>query len=261
MTALTWVASDSWQMTKRHLRHIPRVPELLFFSTIQPIMFVLLFRYVFGEAVKTPPGVNYVQFMMVGIFAQTMSFATAGTSVGLADDLHKGLVDRFRSLPMARSAVLIGRMASDLVRNMAVALIMIGVGLLVGFRFTNGFLGALGGIGMLALISVAFATIGAWIGLSVRSAEAANLAGMIWIFPLTFTSNAFVPTQAMPDWLAAWADVNPVSVVVNACRGLFIGPPTFSVTPAIWHGLAWCLGIIVVFGYLAIRKYKAATTR
>jgi ABC-2 type transport system permease protein/oleandomycin transport system permease protein len=261
MTALTWVAADSWQMTKRHLRHIPRVPELLFFSTIQPIMFVLLFRYVFGGAVKTPPGVEYVQFMMVGIFAQTMSFATAGTSVGLADDLQKGLVDRFRSLPMARSALLIGRMLSDLVRNMFVALIMIGVGLLVGFRFTNGFLGGVAGLALLALISVAFASIGAWIGLSVKTAEAANLAGIIWIFPLTFTSSAFVPPEFMPDWLGAWAEVNPVSIVVDACRGLFIGPPNFQVMPALWQALAWCVGITLVFGYLAIRKYKAATTR
>ncbi|MFC9972786.1 ABC transporter permease [Spirillospora sp. NPDC127200] len=256
MSGAQYVLSDSWEMTKRHLRQIPRIPELFFFSLIQPIMFVLLFRYVFGGAVRTPPGIDYVQYMMVGIFAQSMTFATAGISTGLADDLQKGLIDRFRSLPMARSAVLVGRMGSDLVRNMFVAVVMIGVGLLVGFRFTNGFWGGLLGIGMLGLTVLAFGSIGAWIGLSVRNAETANIAGMVWLFPLTFTSNAFVPVQTMPGWLQAWAKVNPVSLIVDACRGLFIGPPQFAVFPAVWQALAWCLGLIAVFGLLAVRQYK-----
>lgn len=257
----SYVIADSWEMAKRHLRQIPRVPELFFFAMVQPIMFVLLFRYVFGGAVKAPPGVDYVDYMMVGIFAQSMTFATAGISTGLADDLQKGLIDRFRSLPMARSAVLVGRMGSDLVRNIFVALVMIGVGLLVGFRFSNGFWGALAGMGMLAMISLAFGAIGAWIGLIVPNAETAGIAGMMWLFPLTFTSNAFVPVETMPGWLQVWANVNPVSIVVNACRGFFIGPPNFPVTPAIWQALAWCLGILVFFGYLAIRQYKKAAAR
>ncbi|MBO2446932.1 ABC transporter permease [Actinomadura barringtoniae] len=261
MTAAQYVISDSWEMTKRHLRQIPRIPEMFFFSLIQPIMFVLLFRYVFGEAVKVPPGIDYVQYMMVGIFAQSMTFATAGISTGIADDLQKGLIDRFRALPMARSAVLVGRMSSDLIRNLFVALVMIGIGLLVGFRFSNGFLGALGGIGVLALTVLAFGSIGAWIGLMVPNAETANVAGMVWLFPLTFTSNAFVPVQSMPGWLQAWAKVNPVSIIVNACRGLFIGPPHFPVTPAIWQALAWCVGLTLGFGYLAVRQYKRAASR
>lgn len=261
MSAPGYVLADSWEMTKRHLRQIPRVPELFFFSMVQPIMFVLLFRYVFGGAVKAPPGVDYVDYMMVGIFAQSMTFAAAGISTGLADDLQKGLIDRFRSLPMARSAVLVGRMGSDLVRNLFVALVMIGVGLLVGFRFGNGPWGAMAGIGVLALISLSFGAIGAWIGLIVPNAETATIAGMVWLFPLTFTSNAFVAVETMPGWLRAWAEVNPVSIVVNACRGFFIGPPKFPITPAIWQALAWCLGILVFFGYLAVRQYKKASAR
>ncbi|MCP2336770.1 ABC transporter permease [Actinomadura rupiterrae] len=258
---MSYVLSDSWEMTKRQLRQIPRIPELFFFSLIQPVMFVLLFRYVFGGAIKMPPGVDAVQYIMVGIFAQSMTFATAGISTGLADDMQKGLIDRFRSLPMARSAVLIGRMGSDLVRNMFVAVVMVLVGLLVGFRFSGGFWGAVGGFGMFAMTILAFASIGAWIGLSVRNAEAANIAGMVWLFPLTFTSNAFVPLQTMPGWLRAWAEVNPITKIVDATRGLFIGPPVFKVAPAVWEALAWCVGLIAVFGFLAVRQYQRASSR
>ncbi|MFC5181965.1 ABC transporter permease [Actinomadura harenae] len=258
---MSYVVSDSWEMTKRHLRQVPRIPELMFFSLVQPVMFVLLFRYVFGGALRMPPGVDAVQYLMVGIFAQSMTFATAGISTGLADDMQKGLIDRFRSLPMARSAVLVGRMGSDLVRNMFVAVVMVLIGLLVGFRFTGGFWGALGGFGMFAATVLAFGSIGAWIGLSVRNTEAANIAGMVWLFPLTFTSNAFVPLETMPSWLRAWAEVNPVTKIVNATRGLFIGPPVFHPFPAVWEALAWCAGMVVVFGALAVRQYQRANSR
>jgi ABC transporter DrrB family efflux protein len=252
-----WTIADALVLTKRQLLQIPRIPEELIFATIQPIMFVLLFRYVFGGAIKVS-GTSYVNYLMSGIFTQTVIFGSTTTGVGLANDLQRGLIDRFRSLPMAKSAVLTGRTISDLVRNTFVVFIMWVVGLLVGFRPEGNALSWLAAVGLLLLTSFAFSWISATIGLAVSSVEAAQSAGFIWLFPLTFASSAFVPTQNMPAWLRAFADHQPVSLVVNAVRGLLLNQPDAA---TIWKATAWCVGILVVFIPLAVRAYGRRTAR
>ena len=248
---LYWTIVDALVLAKRHLIQIPRIPEELIFATIQPVMFVLLFRYVFGGAIAVS-GTTYVNYLMAGIFAQTVIFGATTTGIGLATDLQKGLVDRFRSLPMAKSAVLTGRTLSDLVRNTFVVIIMWSVGLLVGFRPQGSFLAWVAAGGILLLTSFAFSWISATIGLLVSSVEAAQSAGFIWLFPLTFASSAFVPTKSMPDWLRAFAEHQPVSLIVNAVRGLLLNQPNAS---TIWQALAWCIGILVVFVPVAVWAY------
>jgi ABC-2 type transport system permease protein/oleandomycin transport system permease protein len=254
---LYWTISDALVMAKRHLVQIPRIPDELIFATIQPIMFVLLFRYVFGGAIHVP-GLDYATFLMPGIFAQTVIFGATTTGIGLANDLQKGLVDRFRSLPMAKSAVLTGRTLSDLIRNTFVVIVMWSVGLLVGFRPTGPVIDWFAAAGILLLTSFAFSWISATIGLSVRSVEAAQSAGFIWLFPLTFASTAFVPSQGMPDWLRAFADHQPVSIIVNATRGLLTNNPNGSY---IWQAVAWCVGILIVFIPLAVWAYGRRIAR
>src|SRR5438067_4382366 len=234
---LYWTLADALILAKRHLVQIPRIPEELVFATIQPIMFVLLFRYVFGGAIAVT-GTTYVNYLMAGIFAQTVIFGATTTGVGLANDLQKGLVDRFRSLPMAKSAVLTGRTIADLVRNTFVVAVMWTVGLLVGFRPQGNILSWFAAAGLLLLTSFAFSWISATIGLAVRSVEAAQSAGFIWLFPLTFASSAFVQTRTMPVWLRGFADHQPMSVIINAVRGFMLGQPVGS---SGWGALAWCL--------------------
>jgi ABC-2 type transport system permease protein len=253
--------ADGLVVTKRQLLQIPRVPELLVFSTIQPIMFVLLFAYVFGSAIPLAGGGGYKEFLIAGIFTQTVAFSSSATSVGLAEDLQRGLVDRFRSLPMARSAVLVGRTNADLVRNVFIILIMSLCGLLVGWRIHNGFFDATVAFALLLLFGYAMSWIGAVIGLSVRNAETANTAGFIWLFPLTFLSNLFVPTGGLPPWLRWVADHNPLSYIASACRDLFGNPNPYAVDGALWKSLAWIVGILVIFVPWAVRKYRAAATR
>ncbi len=255
--ALYWILADALVLAKRHLVQIPRIPEELVFATIQPIMFVLLFRYVFGAAI-TVKGTSYVNYLMPGIFAQTVIFGATTTGIGLATDLQRGLVDRFRSLPMAKSAVLTGRTISDLVRNTFVVIVMWTVGLLVGFRPEGNVLFWFAAAALLLLTSFAFSWISATIGLLVSSVEAAQSAGFIWLFPLTFASSAFVPTQGMPDWLRAFAEHQPVSLIVNAVRSLLLNNPDVS---TIWQALAWCTGILVVFIPLAVWAYGRRTAR
>ena len=252
-----WTIADALVLAKRHLIQIPRIPEELVFATIQPIMFVLLFRYVFGGAIAVP-GNSYVNYLMAGIFAQTVIFGATTTGIGLATDLQRGLVDRFRSLPMAKSAVLTGRTLSDLVRNTFVVIVMWTVGLLVGFRPGGPFISWLAAGGILLLTSFAFSWISATIGLLVSSVEAAQSAGFIWLFPLTFASSAFVPTSSMPNWLRAFAEHQPVSLIVNAVRGLLLNQPDAS---TIWQALAWCVGILVVFIPVAVWAYGRRTAR
>ncbi len=246
--SLYWTFADAFVLAKRNLIQIPRIPEELVFATIQPVMFVLLFRYVFGGAIAVS-GTSYVNYLMAGIFAQTVIFGSTTTGIGLATDLQRGLVDRFRSLPMAKSAVLTGRTISDLVRNTFVVFVMWVVGLLVGFQPQGGPLALAGAVGLLLLTSFAFSWISAAIGLLVSTVEAAQSAGFVWLFPLTFASSAFVPTRSMPDWLRAFAEHQPVSLIVNAVRGLLLNQPD-AVT--IWQALAWCVGILVVFIPLAV---------
>ncbi|MFH8379444.1 ABC transporter permease [Kitasatospora sp. NPDC018058] len=258
---------DSWVVAKRNLRRMSRIPEIVVFGLMQPVMFVLLFSYVMGGAIKIPGASSstdtYIQYLMAGIFAQTVTFATAGASAGIAEDMTKGLVDRFRSLPMARSAVLVGRTLADLCQTAFTVVVLALVALAVGWRIHNGALKALGAFGLLLLLGYAFSWIGALIGLSVRSPEAATSAGLIWLFPLTFVSNAFVPVSSMPDWLKAIAYWNPFSATVQACRDLFgnqVGPvdSAWPMQHAALVSVLWSLVITAVFSWLSVRKYRSA---
>jgi ABC transporter DrrB family efflux protein len=215
-------------------------------------MFVLLFNYVFGGAIQAPGFDNYTQFLLPGVFAQTVVFGSAFTGIGLATDLEKGYVDRLRTLPISQSAVLTGRTVSDFVRNAITFTVMLVVGFLIGFRFEGGVVNGLLACGLLLLFSYAFSWIQALVGLSVKSVEAANSAGFIWMFPMTFISSAFVPTESMPGWLKTIADANPFTKVTNAARGLYNGLPAEN---DVWISLAWAAGITIVFATLSIRKF------
>ncbi|MFJ1603322.1 ABC transporter permease [Streptomyces sp. NPDC088253] len=258
---------DSLVIAKRNLIRMSRIPEMVIFGLIQPIMFVVLFSYVFGGSMNiggtTDPS-TYREFLMAGIFAQTVTFATAGAGAGIADDMHKGLIDRFRSLPMARGAVLTGRTLADLVQTALTLFVLAVVGLLVGWRTHTNIGEVLGAFGLLLLSGYAFTWIGALIGLSVRTPEAATSGGLIWLFPVTFISNAFVDSSRLTPWLRHVADWNPFSATVQACRKLF-GNPGVSPSDAwpmqhpVWASLLWSVLIIVVFRTLSVRKYRSAT--
>ncbi|MGW1495235.1 ABC transporter permease [Streptomyces sp. NPDC002402] len=262
--------NDSLVVAKRNLIRMTRIPEMIIFGMIQPIMFVVLFSYVFGGSISVPgsglSAAGYREFLMAGIFAQTVTFATAGAGAGIADDMHKGLIDRFRSLPMARGAVLTGRTLADLVQTALTLVVLAIVAVLVGWRTHENFGKVLAGFGLLLLLGYAFSWIGALIGLSVRTPEAATSGGLIWLFPLTFISNAFVPSENMPAFLQTLANWNPFSATVQACRELFGNlPPNYPVSDAwpmqhaVWASLIWSVLIIVVFRTLAVRKYRSAT--
>lgn len=253
----SWLLRDSRAEAFRHLRIIPRNSELLIFSTIQPIMFVLLFVYVFGGSIEVPGYESYRQYLLPGIFAQTVVFGSAFTGVGIAEDMQKGFIDRLRSLPMAHSAVLIGRTLSDLARNAFTFVIMFGVALLVGFRIRGGVLDAIAATALLLGFSYAFSWLQAWIGLSVGSVEAANSAGFIWMFPMTFVSSAFVDTRNMPSALRTFADANPFTKVTNAVRALYNGHDPGA--DLVW-AVVWAVGIVVVFSILSIRTFKNRNT-
>lgn len=251
---LAWAISDGLAVTWRNLIAYTRVPQLMVFSSIQPIMFVLLFRYVFGGAIPTP-GIDYVNFLMPGIFVQTVCFGAVSTGVGLAEDMGKGLIDRFRSLPMARSAVLVGRTMADLFRNLFVVLLMTIVGILVGFRPDTNVFAFLAGVGLILLFAFALSWGFAVIGLAARNAETAQAMAFPLLFPLTFASSAFVPVASMPGWLQVYARHQPVSVVVDATRALMVGDPTSS---SVLMALAWTIGLLAVLVPLAVRRYRRA---
>ncbi|MGW5333010.1 ABC transporter permease [Streptomyces bauhiniae] len=262
---------DSLIVAQRNLIRMVRIPEVVIFGLIQPIMFVVLFTYVFGGSMKiggSTSATAYTNFLMAGIFAQTVTFATAGAGAGIADDMHKGLVDRFRSLPMARGAVLTGRTLADLVQTALTLLVLAAVALLVGWRVgSNGDTNALkvlAAFGLLLLLGYAFTWIGALIGLSVRTPEAATSGGLVWLFPVTFLSNAFVDTGNMTPWLRHIADWNPFSATVEAARVLFANPGESTSTAwpmqhPVWASLIYSILIVVVFRTLAVRKYRSAT--
>jgi ABC transporter DrrB family efflux protein len=241
-------------VTGRNLRHFIRQPDLLTFSTIQPVLFVLLFVYVFGGAVgrSLPHGVAYVDFLLPGIFVQSVTFGASQTAVGLSEDLQRGVVDRFRSMPMARSAVLAGRTVADLLRNILIIFLMIAVGYLVGFRFHGGVAGAVGCVAVVAAFGFALSWIFAFVALTVRGAEAAQTAGFVVIFPLVFASSVFVPVSTFPDWLQAFAKINPVTVTANAARALaFYGTPA-----SLGAAGAWIGGLLAVFIPLSVWRYR-----
>ena len=244
--------ADTRSITWRNLKGMQRVPEVVVFSTIQPIIFVLMFRYVFGGAIQIP-GVPYVDFLMPGIFVQTVTFGAVNTAVGLGEDLHTGLIERFRSLPMARSAVLSGRSVADLTRNVFVVILMAIVGFLVGFRIHTNAVAFLAALGLLLIYAFAMSWVFALVGLASPNAEAAQAASFPIMAVLVFASSAFVPTGTMPGWLQAFADHQPVTATVNAMRALCLGGPTADKVIA---SLAWSLGILLVFAPLAIRRYR-----
>ncbi len=251
---LATVLSDAATITRRYLTHIRRQPQLLVFSTIQPVMFVLLFRYVFGGALQLPPeyGDNYSNFLLPGIFVQTVAFGSTQTAIALADDLTKGVIDRFRSLPMARSAVLIGRTTADLVRGFFVVLIMTGVGLIIGFR--PEWLGLLGAIAVVVAFGFAMSWIYALVGMSVPNSETAQAASFVVTFPLVFASAVFVPTETMPGWLQTFAENNPITHVAETSRWLATGIGDAS-DHLMWS-LIWIVGLLVVFVPLAVNRYR-----
>jgi len=253
-------------LAKRNLLHYTRVPQLLVFTFIQPVMFVLLFRYVFGGVINVP-GLSYVNYLMPGIFGQTVVFGATSTAVGLADDLGTGVIERFRSLPMVRMSVLAGRTGADLVRNAGVVAVMLGVGVLVGFRPD----GSIPAITAAALLVLAFSFALSWVmanvGLKVANAEAAQAVAFPLMFPLTFASAAFVPVNSMPGWLQTFAAHQPVTVVINAARGLMLGPDaaaqleragvfTTSTSGYVVQSVLWIIGIVAVFMPLAVRQFN-----
>ncbi|GAA1527277.1 ABC transporter permease [Streptomyces albidochromogenes] len=261
--------SDSLVIAKRNLIRMARIPEMVIFGLIQPVMFVVLFTYVFGGSIQVGGSTSasaYREFLMAGIFAQTVTFATAGAGAGIADDMHKGLIDRFRSLPMARGAVLTGRTLADLVQTALTLVVLAIVAVIVGWRVHENMAKVLLGFLLLLLLGYAFSWIGALIGLSVRTPEAATSGGLIWLFPLTFISNAFVDANQMPTFLRHIAEWNPFSATVQACRELFGNlPPGFQTSDAwpmqnpILASVLWSLLILVVFRTLAVRKYRSAS--
>ena len=247
--------TDSTVVTMRNLRHFWRQPDLLVFSTIQPIMFVVLFVYVFGGAVSLalPPGVTYVDYLLPGIFVQSVTFRASNTAVGLSEDLRRGVIDRFRSMPMARSAVLLGRTTADLVRNVLIIGLMIVVGYLVGFRFQAGVIPALACVALVAAFGFALSWIFAFVSLVVRGAETAQTAGFVLLFPLVFASSVFVPVSSMPSWLQPIAEASPVTLTADAARTLaLIG----GVPDSLWGALGWIVGIVAVFVPLSVWRYR-----
>ncbi len=249
---LRWTVADALTVTKRNLIHMFRVPQLLVFSTIQPVMFVLLFTYVFGGAIRTP-GVKYVNFLLPGIFVQIVAFSAMNTGIGIAEDLNKGLVDRFRSLPMARSAVLAGRTLADVTRNFFVLLLMYGVGSAIGFRIAGNPLQAIAAMAILLLFGYALSWIGAAIGLTLRDPESVQAAGFVWIFPLIFASGLFVPLFTMPGWLQGFAKNQPVGVTAEAVRALVLDRPIGSYG---FKAVVWGLGLLAVFIPFSVARYR-----
>jgi ABC transporter DrrB family efflux protein len=259
---------DSLTVARRNITRLMRVPDSLIFGILQSVMFVLLFRYVFGGAIEVPGGGSYVDFLMGGIFVQTVAFSAATTTIAMADDLSRGIIDRFRSLPMARGAVLAGRTVSDLGFSAITVAAMALTGVLVGWRTDSSPLEVLAGFALLLFFSYAFLWIGAVIGIAARTPEVAQSAGLIWLFPLTFISNVFVPTESMPTWLRTIAEWNPISAVALALRDLFGNlPPGYdpgSAWPmqnAVLASILWCVVLLAIFVPLGISKYRQAAAR
>ena len=248
---LRWAANDTWVMTWRNLTVWRRVPAYLVFTVVQPMIFTLLFRYVFGGAipVRGIPG-GYVNYLIPGVIGQTAAFATMATATALAIEAQKGVIDRLRVMPIARSAVLLGRLVSDGIRMLVTLLVIVGIGYVVGFRFHGGFGSALGMIVLAEAFGLSLCCVSMFIGLALRQEEAVQAFGLIWLFPLTFVSSAFVPVRSMPDWLEAFAVNQPVTHVVNALRSLA------PMGDNLWLSIVWITAIVAVFMPLAVRAYK-----
>jgi ABC transporter DrrB family efflux protein len=258
MTAVSFAVSDTLVLAKRSLFRIRRQPDLLVGYTVQPVMFVLLFAYVFGGAIATPGFDNYTDYLLPGIIVQSMVFGGFVTALGLSEDIKKGLIDRFRSLPMWGPAVVTGRIFADVGTNAIQLAVMLAVGFVVGFRFSNGVPEIIAGIALCFLIGYAFSWVFAFIGLTASSPEASNAWGFTIIFPATFISSAFVPTGSMPSWLEPFAENNPFTTMVDAVRALFLGTP---VGNDVWLAVVWSLAIIAVFAPLSAWRYRRSVTR
>jgi len=254
LTRARWAIIDTLTITRRNLLVWMRVPAYIMFTVIQPVMFVLLFRYVFGGAIKVPNG-SYVNFLLPGIIGQTAAFATFGTAIALAQELQKGVIDRLKSMPMARSAVLAGRLVADTARMFVTIVIVVGVGYAVGFRFQNGAGLAVAMVVLATVFGLAICCIAAFTGLAIGDEESVQAFGLVWLFPLTFLSSAFVPIQSMPGWLQAFANNQPVTFVINAMRSMALGG---AIAADLWKSIAWLAGIFIVFAPLAVRAYKRA---
>ena len=267
LARLRWALADGLTVTRRNLAHIRQVPEKLLDVTIQPVIFVLLFAYVFGSAIQVPGGGSYREFLLPGIFAQSIAFLSITTAVGVANDMQKGIIDRFRSLPMARSAVLVGRTVADLIQSLLGLLVMSACGLVVGWRAHEGVGRTLAGFGVLLLFGFAMTWVGTFIGLIVRTPETANTLGFVILFPITFIANTFVPTEGMPALLRLMADWNPLSATVAACRQLF-GNPGAAYTGDAWPlqhpvtaSVGYSLLLLAIFVPLAVRRYRTEGLR
>jgi ABC transporter DrrB family efflux protein len=256
LTQVRWAVTDTLTITRRNLLVWMRTPAYLVFTVIQPVMFVLLFRYVFGGAIRVHVRGGYVDFLMPGILAQTAAFATFGTAIALAQELQKGVIDRLRSMPMARSAVLGGRLVADTARMLVTIVIVVGVGYAVGFRFRNGLIPGIAMVVMAVVFGLAICCIAAFTGLAIGDEESVQAFGLIWLFPITFLSSAFVPIASMPGWLQAFANNQPVTYVINTMRALALGGP---IEANLWKSVAWLAGIFIVFVPLAVRAYKRAS--
>jgi ABC-2 type transport system permease protein/oleandomycin transport system permease protein len=255
--AAYWTVSDTWILARRQLLRIPRIPDELITSALQPILMVLMFRFVFAGAINVP-GTSYINYLMAGIFVISLILGSAFSGIGLATDLQRGLIDRFRSLPMAQSAVLTGRTLADLLRTTFIVLLTWGVGLLVGFRPQGGILNWTLAVGLLVLASFMFSWFNVLLGLLLHSVEAVQQSVVIWGLPLMFVSSALVPTATMPSWLQPFAEHQPVSVIVTAVRGLVLDQPD---AIYIEQSLAWCLGLLIVFISLSVWAYGRRASR
>jgi ABC transporter DrrB family efflux protein len=244
--------SDISVMTRRNMLRYIRLPQLLVFNALLNVVLLLLFNYVFGGAIQTG-GLAYIQYFLPGFMVQTVVFGSTQTSVGLAEDLSKGMIDRFRSLPMSRAAFLTGRVVADAVRYVILIALMVAVGSIMGFRFQTGVVPALAGVALIILFGIALTWVGVFIGISVRDVETAQVAGFVWVFPLVFASSLYVPIETMPGWLQVFAHVNPVTPMVDAMRALTLGG---NLSAALWKTLVWDLAIVLVFLPLALRRYK-----
>jgi ABC-2 type transport system permease protein len=253
--------SDTVVLTWRNLKRIPRIPELAAFAILQSVMFVLLFAFVFGGAIPLPDGGSYREYLMPGIFAQTLAFASATTTVGITDDMQKGLVDRFRSLPMVRSAFLTGRTIADVAYNAGILVVLMVTGLAVGWRVRDGVLSFLTALGLALLFAYAMSWLGVFLGQLTPTVEVAQQVAFTSVFPITFVSNAFVPLQALPGWLQPFAEWNPVSTLTAAMRQLFgnPNPPSGTGFPSehpVLTTVLWSVAFVAVFAPLAVRRYR-----
>lgn len=251
------LVTDTLVISERNLGRLRTAPDLLIAFTVQPVMFVLLFAFVFGGAIQTP-GYDYIDFLIPGIIVQNIAFGGFVTALGLNEDVSKGLIDRFRTLPMARAAVLAGRTLADVATNLLSLLILLATALIIGFSFDAGVGEIIAGIGLLMLFGYAFSWVFALLGLMVSSPESANSLGFLAVFPLTFISSAFVPVESMPGGLAWFAEINPFTIVVDAMRALWLDAPAGD---AVWGAVVWSLVILAVFAPLAVRRYRLAAAR